>query len=219
MLRAWPTWKTRRVNPSRPALQDHLPSATNTELFALYRATLAELRSRRVIRTDNAPTGDYAEHLVVTAFGGALAPNSEKSWDIRTPDNQRLQVKARVVSSPAKRSQLQLSPFRSFDFDAAIIVLLSGDDFAVRRAVRLPAKVVEEAARYVKHVNGWILHATDEVLKHPLALDITSALRASAALDAQHRNEQTHAQGQVSSDLIKSCQSRQRVIGASGSAS
>ena len=35
-----------------------------------------------MIRTENAPVGDYAEYLVWTALGGKLAPNSEKSWDV-----------------------------------------------------------------------------------------------------------------------------------------
>jgi hypothetical protein len=48
----------------------------------LYRAILRELRSRGVIRTDNAPVGDYAEYLVATTLGGQLAPNSEKAWDV-----------------------------------------------------------------------------------------------------------------------------------------
>jgi len=46
-------------------------------------------------------------------------------------DGEKLQVKARVVSDPAKPGQLQLSPFRSFDFDSAIVVLLSAIDYAV----------------------------------------------------------------------------------------
>ena len=67
-----------------------------TDLFFLYRAILSELKSRGVIRTENAPVGDYAEYLVVTALGGQLAPNSEKSWDVLSSDGEKLQVKARV---------------------------------------------------------------------------------------------------------------------------
>ena len=44
------------------------------ELLALSRSVLAELRRRGVIRTSNAPTGDYAEWLAAQATGGQLEP-------------------------------------------------------------------------------------------------------------------------------------------------
>ena len=66
-------------------LPDHVPDLSafsESGLFSLYRAILVELKSRGVIRTENAPAGDYAEYLVATALGGQLAPNSEKAWDV-----------------------------------------------------------------------------------------------------------------------------------------
>lgn len=82
--------------------------------------------------------GDYAEYLVARAVQGQLAPNSEKAWDVLAPDGEKLQVKARVVSDPPAPGQLQLSPFRSFGFDAAVIVLLSNADYRIWRASKLP---------------------------------------------------------------------------------
>lgn len=155
-------------------------SATIGELFELYRAILRELRARGVVRTENAPAGDYAEFLVAAAVGGELAPNSEKSWDVRTPTGTRLQVKSRVVSSPPRSGQLQLSPFRSFDFDEAVIVLFSDEDYSVTKAVRLPRGVVEGLSVYNEHVNGHIAHARAAALSHPSAVDVTDLLRAAA---------------------------------------
>lgn len=150
-----------------------------SELLALYRSILAELRGRGVIRTDNAPAGDYAEYLVAIAFQGEPASSvAEKGWDVKTADGTRLQVKARVVSEPVRRSQRQLSPFRSFGFNEAVIVLLSDRDYSVIRAVRLPRAVVEELSVDNAHVNGRILHATDQVLDHPDAVDVTDVLSA-----------------------------------------
>ena len=66
-------------------LPDHPPDLSEfseSGLFSLYRAILRELKSRDVIRTENAPVGDYAEYLVATTLGGQLAPNSEKAWDV-----------------------------------------------------------------------------------------------------------------------------------------
>jgi hypothetical protein len=93
------------------------------ELLALSCGILAELRRRGVIRSGNAPAGDYAELLVQRATEGTLAPSSQKSWDLETSTGERLQVKARVVTDPSIRGERQLSFFRSWDFDAAVIVL------------------------------------------------------------------------------------------------
>ena len=74
-----------------------LPALSAPELFSLYRGILGELKCRNMIRTDNNPAGDYAEFLVMTALGGELAANSEKSWDVRGSDGEKLQVKCRVL--------------------------------------------------------------------------------------------------------------------------
>lgn len=55
--------------------------ASRSHLLGAYAAILAELRTRGVVRTNNAPVGDYAETLVVAALGGSLAESvSEKSY-------------------------------------------------------------------------------------------------------------------------------------------
>jgi hypothetical protein len=159
---------------------EHVPDLSTfseSGLFSLYRAILAELKSRDLIRTENAPAGDYAEYLVVTALGGKLAANAEKSWDVLALDGERLQVKARVVSDPPRPGQLQLSPFRSFGFDSAVIVLLSGADYSVVRASKVPRRIVEASAVYRQHVNGKVLFARPEIMEHPEATDLTTALR------------------------------------------
>jgi len=162
-------------------LSEHMPDLSTfseSGLFSLYRAILSELKSRGVIRTENAPVGDYAEYLVAAALGGQLAPNSEKSWDVLGNDGEKLQVKARVVTEPVQPGQLQLSPFRSFGFDSAVIVLLSATDYNVSSASKVPRHVVESLATHRKHVNGKVLFARPEIMGHPDATDLTAALRA-----------------------------------------
>ncbi len=144
------------------------------ELLTLSRSVLHELRSRGVLRTANAPAGDYAEYLVAKAYGGQLAPNSEKSWDVRTPDERKLQVKARVVTvGPGTKL---FSPFRSFEFDAAVLVLLRAEDLSVLRAVELPKELVQAHSTYRAHVNGWVVRTA--ILSHNLdgARDVTALL-------------------------------------------
>ena len=163
-------------------LHDHAPDLSafsESGLFSLYRAILRELKGHGVIRTVNAPADDYAEYLVATALGGQLAPNSEKAWDVLVNDDEKLQVKARVVSDPVEPGQLQLSPFRSFGFDAAVIVLLSAADCTVSRASKVPRHVIESAAVYRQHVNGKVLFARPGIMGHPEATDLTATLRAA----------------------------------------
>jgi hypothetical protein len=155
-----------------------LSTFSEAGLFSLYRAILSELKSRGMVRTENAPAGDYAEYLVATALSGQMAPNSEKSWDVLGNDGEKLQVKARVVSDPVQPGQLQLSPFRSFGFDSAVIVLLSATDYAVSRASKVPRHVVESSTLHRQHVNGKVLFARPEIMGHPDAMDLTAALRA-----------------------------------------
>ena len=142
----------------------NLSELTVGELLALSRRILSELRQRGVIRTGNAPAGDYAELLVQRATSGELAPNSQKSWDVLTPEGERLQVKARVVTDEMNTGERQLSPFRSWDFDAAVIVLFA-NDFQVWRAVRIPVDVVKKAGRFSEHVRGDLVIARNDLLE------------------------------------------------------
>jgi len=155
----------------------NLGELTIGELLALSRRILAELRRREVIRSGNAPAGDYAELLVRVATGGKLATNSQKSWDICTPEHKRLQVKARVVTNPRSPGERQLSVFRSWDFDALVVVLFD-DEFRVWRATRLPVETLREQARFVQHVSGHRIMARDELLD--TGEDWTERLRAAA---------------------------------------
>jgi hypothetical protein len=84
------------------------------ELLQLSREILRELRTRGIVRSSNAPAGDYAELLVQRATRGDLAPKSQKSWDVMTPNDRRLQVKARV-----------LTPENSWEFDELAVVLFA----------------------------------------------------------------------------------------------
>lgn len=158
---------------------EDLPQLTDSDLFALYGSVMRELLRRRLVRTANAPAGDYAEYLVALTLGGQLAPNSVKSWDLKTSDGTRVQIKCRVVGEPPKIGERQLSPFRSFEFDDLVIVLFA-PDYSVKRAVRMPVDTVKALSRRRSHVNGHVLIATDPVLSAANSVDITEAIRTAA---------------------------------------
>ena len=151
-------------------------TASVAELLSTYREILRELQSRGVLRTNNAPTGDYAEYLVAAHFGGDLAPNSEKSWDVRSANGDRLQVKARMSDSDSAAGTRQLSAIRTWEFDRLIVVLFA-EDYSVFRAADIPAPTAKSAATYMPHVNGYRLMATDRFLEHEEIADITKVVQ------------------------------------------
>lgn len=150
---------------------------STADLFAAYRAILRTLRDRGVIRTGNAPTGDYAEHLAAHLLSGTLAANSVKSFDVEAR-GIRYQVKARVLDGLG-RGKLQLSPFRSWDFDHAVIVLFA-DDYDIERAAIVPVEALRAQARFRSHINGHVVVATSDLLER--GRDVTADLRQVALL-------------------------------------
>lgn len=147
------------------------------DLLTLNRQILNELRKRQIVRTGNSPVGDWAELLVAKAFQGDLAPNSEKSYDVLTPDGQRLQVKARMLEA-AKVGSNTLSAIRTWDFDQLTVVLFHPDKFIVTAASSIPATAARPLAKFSKHTNAWILRPTHDLLS--LGQDLTEQLRQIA---------------------------------------
>ncbi len=157
---------------------EDLRAARAVELLGTYRAILAELRRRGILRTSNAPTGDYAECLVGAFSGGELAPNSERSWDVLTSAGVKIQVKARVSPAGSGAGTRQLSVIRTWGFDRLAVALFD-DDYSIRTASLLPVSAVRAVARFVPHVNGYRVAASDDLLAE--GDDITDELRTVAA--------------------------------------
>ena len=103
------------------------------DLLGRYAAILYELRARGVVRTRNAPLGDYAEYLAARVYSGVLAANSVKSYDLLSADGRRVQVKARTVGSDTHPGAV-FSAFRSFDFDVAVLVTFDSSTYALQWA-------------------------------------------------------------------------------------
>jgi hypothetical protein len=157
-----------------------LSRLSTRDLLRLYADILTALVERRVVRSRNAPVGDLAEHLVATAYGGELAPRSEKSWDVRA-DGRLLQVKARLIVTGDTKSHVY-SPFRSWGFDACVFLLMDAHTYDVARAVELPVATVQALARETAWVKGFRIATKSPLLEQPGAVDVTSAVRS--ALDA-----------------------------------
>ncbi|WP_426937426.1 hypothetical protein ACQE2J_08205 [Brevibacterium sp. LE-L] len=122
------------------------------DLLQLEASIVSELRNRGLVRTNNKPLGDIAEQVVLRARGGSLAPNSTKSHDITDPRGRRLQVKAMGKRSAGRSGRF--SPFRSFDFDAAIFLVFGAEEFDLVLAREVSGNEIETVARYSPHTNG-----------------------------------------------------------------
>jgi hypothetical protein len=147
-----------------------LKAKSDAELFKLYRHLLVELRQRALVRSDNAPTGDYAEWLAQKVLGGHLADPSNPDWDLITPNRERLQIKARVVSTPVKSGQRRLSKFSSWTFDKLLVVLFD-DFFVVQHACTLPVEIVPKP-------DSRVLYAR-QLITDPRAANLTDDFKAA----------------------------------------
>lgn len=140
--------------PDRP--ERAFAEQPTSDLLSQYAQILAELRARGVVRTSNAPLGDYAEHMALSVYGGALAPNSAKSYDLTDADGRTIQVKARTVSASTSPSAV-FSVFRSFDFSVATLLVLDSRTYAVKSAHEMDPEQVRAASRWSEHVRGHLL--------------------------------------------------------------
>jgi hypothetical protein len=158
-----------------------VPERTVDELFGDYARILSELRTMGVIRSANAPAGDYAEWLFQRALGGEIVDShSVRSYNLTLPDGDRVQVKARVVSDPPGKGQLQASPFRSWDFEFAGLLLLRDSDYTVLRAAMVPVDVVRASATFRTYVNGSVVQLTETLFGHVQSVDLTERLKTAA---------------------------------------
>lgn len=148
------------------------------DLLSLWAQTLRELHDRGVVRTFNNPIGDIAEELVAAHFGGERGSFSQASWDVRTLAGELLQVKA--LRRTGKRTRRNLSPVRSDDYTAVIVVIFT-EDLRVEQAIRIPQAVVSELFAVRSHVNGRVITVTQRLLSHP---DVRIFDLSDAVLDA-----------------------------------
>ena len=105
---------------------DGLPDVTGLSVRHLLRleaAIASELRQRGLVRTNNKPLGDVAEHVVWLARGGLLEPNSTKSHDITTVSGHRIQVKA--MANRAAGVAARFSPFRGAGYQTAVFLVFN----------------------------------------------------------------------------------------------
>jgi hypothetical protein len=153
-------------------------TTTASVLLALHGTILDQLRERGIIRSGNAPGGDYAELLFVRAFGWTRVNNSVAGYDAVDDSGSRYQVKSRRLSHPSTSRQLSaLRNFPAAPFDFLAGVLFS-KTYSVMRAAIIPYNVIEP--RFSKDTNSSIFFLEDRIWNLPGVRDVTQELRRAA---------------------------------------
>lgn len=148
------------------------------ELLGTYTSVLAELRTRHLIRTNNAPIGDLAEYCAAIVSDGLLAPNSEKSYDLTVVDGRKVQVKVRLVR-PGAASGAVFSPIRSFDFDVCAFLVVDDETGGVVAARERTPDEVRGHGSFKKHTNGTVVTVSQVRSSKARGLDRTADFDAA----------------------------------------
>lgn len=156
-------------------LQSSASERSVLDLLRTQSETLDQLKSLGVIRTDNAPVGDYAEWLISRFYEGELLPRSSKGVDVLTSDGRKIQVKARTTDRSMKKA-LQSSAIRDWDFTEMVVILFDRLDYSIIQASLVPIRTVQELVKYSKHDNKSFISDLRKLQNHPGVQDITIGL-------------------------------------------
>jgi hypothetical protein len=149
------------------------------ELLKLHGGVLEELNKRGVLRSQNNPTGDYAEYLAAKELHLQLQSNSKSGFDAVDERGNRVQIKGRRVTP--KNTSRQLGVIRNLEeqqFDYLIGVIFD-ESYAVNQALKIPHGIIGNYAEFSKHQNGHILHLSGQILSDKRVEDITSKFAAA----------------------------------------
>jgi len=152
----------------------NLDSLGSIELLRMYGGILDTLKDKRILRTTNNPTGDYAELLaakwlekqgLVKDAQEALLKNSHKGFDIVDDGGVTYQVKGRriTISNPSKQLGVVRNLFENeFQY---LIAIVFNEDWSIKEAAQIPIQALHAMPGKKKDgVNGHIFHLAGELL-------------------------------------------------------
>ena len=140
-----------------------------------YSQILHELNEAGIIRTYNAPTGDYAEWIVSQRYDLELETNSNAYYDAIGQDGKRYQIKSRWEHP--NNNGIRLSPIHDYDksttlFDFLIVVMFNMD-YSIKAVYRVRYEDINDLGKFNKHQNGFIIQVTKKFINDPRVVDIT----------------------------------------------
>ncbi|MDP2620643.1 MAG: hypothetical protein Q8P46_10785, partial [Hyphomicrobiales bacterium] len=137
-------------------------------------------KARGIIRSANAPIGEYAELLFCEAFDWIRAEkNSNAGYDATDKTGTRIQIKARRIIG---RGSPQLGSIRNLKqnpFDTLAAVLFAKNLEIVRAAI-IPLEIVRLRSVHDPHTNSFRFMLEDDVWNMPGVQDVTGRIRIAA---------------------------------------
>lgn len=106
------------------AAPTNLGPLNDEELIALWGEVMAAMLERGIVHSGNNPIADIAERLVADHYGVDPEPPNQKGFDVKTPDGERVQVKA---LRRTKSGSTGLSAIRSTEFEILAAVIFGAD--------------------------------------------------------------------------------------------
>jgi hypothetical protein len=145
-----------------------------TDLLRIYGSILTALRQRGVVRSENSPTGDYAEWLASQKMNLTLQANSSLGFDATDSKGIRYQIKGRRLTPNNPLPQLSAIrdiESRAFDY---LIAILFDQHFEVTRVLKIPHHVVLDHSTFVIRTNSRTVIVRGPILEHSETEDITN---------------------------------------------
>jgi hypothetical protein len=136
---------------------------SDAQLIALYGEAIGEMYKRGIVRSGNNPIADMAERIVADYFGVDPEPPNRKSYDVKTRDGKRIQVKALRRTKSTRRG---LSALRTLTFDCVAIVIFEFN-MEISELVLIPLAVVKAHMGWSKTWQAHRLSVSKKLLSDP----------------------------------------------------
>ena len=158
-------------------MSSDLRAYSSLELLTQYSRVMEALKSRKIIRTNNNPVGDYSESLAAGALGLTLEKGSQKSFDAIDNHGIKFQIKGRRLIRPNDSKQLSIVRNLFDDGFDFLIGILFDWDFTVLEAYKIPLQTIKDHAWPNKHQNGHTVWLKDPLISQDGVQDIQKVIR------------------------------------------
>jgi len=155
-------------------------SASTPELLRTYAEVHEALRRRGLMRSTNAPTGDYAAYLFCKAFGWEQSIDGTLGFDAKDSRGTLYLIRGkRITRHSSSRELPAIQDLANRPF-ATLAAVLFREEFTVLRAALVPVDVVTANASYSEHARSWRFLLTDGIWAAPGVSDVTVDLQKVA---------------------------------------
>jgi len=126
------------------------------------------------------PVGNYAEYLVLQAFGGEKTGNGTAGCDLIDRNGRKIEVKGRVKKHSTYKPKTYINDSnvsnKKFDY---LVYIVFDNDFNIEYAFGVTNNNFKKLADYVEHKNSppkWKIKVKEEILKDKRIDDLTQKI-------------------------------------------